>query len=192
MSIAYLTDEEARTLTKEKEGLLVRLVKPQPELILPYNEWVWKQSEHYYIKLSDIGEYCHYGHPGEVLHCKETWKPHSAVIKTIQYRDGIVKSFSLDANAYTYDYNFKWHSPVTMPPEFIRLKPVIQSIEVKRVQDITEHEAALAGDPKQGLIASENTHKEWFKDSFNRHNKGQYSYESNCWCWFIGVKETEG
>ncbi len=76
----------------------------------------------------------------------------------------------------------KWKPSIFMPKEACRLRLEITDVRVERLQDISEYDAMCEGDPRQGLIASENTHIDWFQTLWQKING---NWEENPWVWVL-------
>jgi hypothetical protein len=90
---------------------------------------------------------CPYGHPGDRLWVKETWRAgmHPELFCAIQYRadNHWMKPEGLDDNtgykfAYLcYQTPEKWYSSIFMRREFSRITLEITGVRVERLQEIT-------------------------------------------------------
>lgn len=83
-----------------------------------------------------------------------------------------------------------WKHPYRGKPSLHMFKSLariwlkVKSVRPERIQDISESDAMAEGDPKQGLIASENTHTDWFKGLWDSLYKKQgYGWDTNSWVW---------
>lgn len=72
---------------------------------------------------------------GDLLWCRETWGRTATFVPCPIYKADGATIGTLDG----------WHSPVTMPKWASRTTLRVLRVDVKRVQDITEEEARLAG-----------------------------------------------
>ncbi len=187
-----------------------RVVNPQPKVIhelRPDGVLVTEQI----FRSGKPGIKCPYW-VGDILWVRETWalgtwadEPRACppgLKFCIHYiaddRDGKAyysndKDYDRISKLYKgYVNEWKPRPSIHMPRWAARLFLEVTSVKVERLQDISDEDARREGDPHQGLIASENTHKEWFKalwDSLNA--KRGYSWESNPWVFAYEFKRTE-
>lgn len=148
---------------------------------------------------------CPYGQVGDVLYVRET-------IRTICYGRGEKFAYGEHCVEYMADkklvkcpeerdewWRHNWHvrpstaiSSIHMPKDLARIHLEITAIRVERLLDITEIDAMHEGDPRQGLIANENTHTDWFKHLWNGlYWDTGYSWEDNPWVWVVEFKRIE-
>jgi len=108
----------------------------------------------------------------DLLWVKETWQ---------SGRDGSFHYAADDGIACE-----KWRPSIFMKKTDSRLTLRITEVRAERVQDISEYDAMREGDPKQGLIASENTHRDWFLSLWDSINaKRGFGVERNPWVWAL-------
>lgn len=132
---------------------------------------------------------CPYGRIGDHLWVRETFA-------TTKYKDHVRPS-SIPHYATPYykatqvpDIHIgKWRPSIFMPRTASRILLEIIDIYITQVQNINEYDAMKEGDPKQGLIASENTHVDWFIKLWNSINeKRGYSWDTNPHVWVVEFK----
>lgn len=90
----------------------------------------------------------------------------------------------------TTGHPVKWKPSIFMPREASRISLEITNVQAQRLNDISEHDAMQEGDPKQGLIASENTHVDWYMNLWESIN-GKDSWKENPYVWVISFKRIE-
>lgn len=125
---------------------------------------------------------CPYGQPGDVLRIKEAWQ--MSGLGWMSDTPAGKTHYRATDNGQWKSYWGKWRSPAVMPLRLVRLKVLLTSVRVERLQDISEADASAEGDPKQDLIASENTHRDWFVAQWIHHH-GQKSWDANPWVWVL-------
>jgi len=135
-------------------------------------------------------------HPGEICYVKETWRHIGNVQRTgryvqaiIEYSDGTTKHcgewpdfLSAPKEKWWNTGKEPWESPVTMPEMFARKFIKIISIEPMRINQITPHDAILAGYP--GMEETGLYPQAWFRQ--NWHLK----HPNKEWAWRIESHET--
>jgi hypothetical protein len=120
--------------------------------------------------------FCPYGLPGDRLWVRETWAEFPSD------KDWIYRANYDGALAR----KLTWRPSIFMPRPACRLELEIVKVRCERLQDISEHDAEMEGDPKRGLISSENTHRDWYRalwDSIN--GKRGFGWDVNPWVWVV-------
>lgn len=177
--------------------------------------WMWADSPdfNYPKNYMKNGIKCPYGQVGDRLWVREKWgelgwhkgeipihkiKDYEGCERDIIYYQEIIEQcpdflwfgedesieYRKDGGEVTH-----WKSSMFIPRWASRITLEITNIRVERVQDITEDDAEKEGDPKQGLIASENDHTTWFQHLWDSINGKKYPWESNPWTWVIEFKK---
>jgi hypothetical protein len=167
-----------------------RALKPQP--LPPVIRWA--MEDHWWIPKA-ISEAvrqqfittwpnairCPYGKPGDLLWVRET-------IEKAKDYGGI--GYPADGTWYpnsAWEWKRNAVPSIHMPRRLSRLTLEITGVRVERLQDISEANAMAEGDPKQGLIASENTHRDWYQALWESIN-GSGSWDANPWVWVLEFK----
>lgn len=175
----------------------------------------WYLEDHAGNLVAEWDVHCPYGSPWERdrLWVRETWAPADRMYenhecsppKAVAYRaDHSAISWHKDPpqsvpewDLASWDWDhLRWRPSIHLPRWASRITLEVTEVRVQRVQEISEGDAEAEGDPKRGLIASENTHVEWFRslwDSINGRRPG-CAWSDNPWCWclsFRRVNETE-
>lgn len=196
--------EMVRAILDGRKTQTRRLVNPQPN---DDTCWVGVGGCTSYMPCNIYGEHIslRYGRVGDRL-----WVRESA--RLIETTDGLMAiNVTDDALSrrvrlrYEADgIEFGWLSyPARLAPleiglcvpngcyrEAARIILEIIDVRVERLNDISEHDARCEGDPKQGLISSENTHIDWFKSLWESIN-GPGSWAANPWVWVIEFKRVQ-
>lgn len=120
---------------------------------------------------------------GKKLWVRETWND--------DWCDNVIyRADGGSAITAGYKKEPKWKPSIFMPKNYARIWLEVTAIGIERLQDITEQDAMEEGDPNQGLIASENTHVEWFNQLWDSINKKRgYGWGKNPWVWVIKFKK---
>ena len=137
---------------------------------------------HSELAMRAIMRKCPYGQPGDRLWVREAFCP--------DWCDHVIyKADGGSAIEAGYTREPRWKPSIHMPRWTSRITLEITAVRVERLQDITELDSGREGDPKQGLIASENTHIDWFKNLWDSLNSGRgYGWDVNPWVWVIEFK----
>lgn len=101
---------------------------------------------------------CPYGVPGDLLWCRETWRPH---IETgmPEYR----------ANLGAVDHDLRWKPSIYMPRWVSRITLRITDVRVQRLQEISEEDARA-----EGVAEPAPVHGKWCDAT--RGREGHWSY----------------
>jgi len=152
------------------------------------------------------GMFCPYGQPGDRLWVRETWRPayDAELFCCVEYRvDGLRRK--PDAGTLTDDQGHRfadacpddprlhmhWRPSIHMPRWASRLTLDVLSVDVQRLQDISEADARAEGCTHTGigpLVSADEI--ETARDQFARlwdsiHAARGYSWASNPWVWVI-------
>ncbi len=119
------------------------------------------------------------GKPGDRVWVREAWMPGTCISSTDKSREGERSAAYKQRDGHL---KVSWRSGATMPRWASRITLEIITVKVLRVQEISEWEANCHGDPKQGLIASEYTHTDWFQAHWNTKHPKQ-GWDQNPFCW---------
>lgn len=169
----FLTDPEAKLYAEGRVSMIVRPVKPQPK----------DDVEAYFGTLTkpSIHKRCPYT-IGQTIFLKESWDS----IELSVYYDYCGSEEVCLYKADGVMPNDGWNSPATMPSWAVRHKPVLESVEVKRVKELTDEEYKRTGSepctwrdgPTQRVLMVE--HKTNFKFYWNqRYSKTEYAWDKN-------------
>ncbi len=128
---------------------------------------------------------CPYGHIGDRLWVRETWCP----------------SFAADddsANGYCYRATnngpepLRWKPSILMPRLVSRITLEIINVQVERLQEITEEDAAKEGmEHHWRLPDGSNQAVIHFQILWDSLNGKKYPFSSNPWVWVIGFKRVQ-
>lgn len=134
-----ITDWQARAIAEDRLGLIVMPLRPQPNRLnggKPLNNGHGSYSTENCWKVFPFA-------PDDLLWCRETWW-HGEYNFT---PDDVESSPPESTFFYKADNERRvsWRSPVTMPKWASRTTLRVLNVDVKRVRDITEEEAKLAG-----------------------------------------------
>jgi hypothetical protein len=135
----------------------------------------WQTSEHGWCRCSKATSPDPFGQPGDRLWVREAFNP-SWTERTIYRADGG------SAKAAGYLSEPVWTPSIHMPRRQSRITLGVKRVWAERVQEISESDAEAEGDPKRGLIASENTHRDWFRSAWDHiyAPKGR-GWDANPW-----------
>lgn len=132
-------------------------------------------------------------HPGETVYIKEAWATEGQYnhlkLSEIPHTAKIWYLFDGDLMNIP-EWVSRFRSPLFMPAWAARYFIEVLSGRPERLQDITEEDARKEGDPKQGLIASENSHTDWFRSQWDFINP-QHPYSKNEWIFRYEFKIVE-
>jgi hypothetical protein len=88
-----------------------------------------------------------------------------------------------------------WRSPVTMPQRYSRLSIIVDDVAVKKVRDMTNEEAVMAGAtymPSAELREQRLTIPQIvFAGAFDSHFP-DHPYSTNPYCWLATVRQANG
>lgn len=151
----------------------------------------WKQTECNEAMQVNAVPDCPYGKPGDLLWVRETWcnvddRQFGGAV-WVDYKATPRYSAEMPAgweNEPDSVEALSWKPSIHMPRWASRLTLEITGVRVERLQDISEADAMAEGDPKQGLIASENTHRDWYQSLWESIN-GHGSWDANPWVWVL-------
>lgn len=127
-------------------------------------------------------QYCPYGHPGDLLWVKETFKPELVDTATCEPRT----YYYLADNPAAQRTGIKFKSPRFMPKTAARIWLQIENIGVERLQNISEKDAQAEGmRPKFSMELD--PYKSSFKHTWEAiHGSGAWNI--NPWLWVITFK----
>lgn len=179
---------EVQTLAAGRLRAIVRVVKPRKNSFLFGNGWsdeyITDEGNH-----SAVIEECPIGQPGERFFVRETWG-HDAETNEecrLSHEDmmgGPYCPYYKADERGEIDFGIEWRSPVTMPEWAARFRPLIESVRVCKVQELSESERCAAF----GLSPITRDFKEpKVREQFNADNTTKY--ELNPWVWFVRIKE---
>lgn len=145
---------------------------------------------------------CPYGHPGDRLWVRETWREsgegsawHYAAEGTIlpKQRDKDLQAFLARRAPFTWE-SYKWRPSIHMPRAASRITLEITAVRVERLQDISEADAMAEGViHKQrgdigmyfvGTEAAGTTAAGCYRNLWERIN-GFGSWDANPWVWVV-------
>jgi hypothetical protein len=168
--------EGSKTMTRR----VIKLIDFEPGTTKGY-DWSWRNKRLLWNEMTNddfVKKMCPYGQVGDRLWVKETdylMERNMTTQPVIVY-----KADQSDPKCIT-----KWKSGRFMFKKYARLCLEITNIRVERLQEISEEDAEKEGDPKQGLIASENDHTTWFQGLWDSINGKNHPWSSNPWVWVI-------
>jgi hypothetical protein len=188
-----LTEAEARQALKGRV-LILRPVKPQPNAkpdLMKVS--LTKHGPKFLAAIWDDGfSKCPFGKPGDSVNLRETWHyandddPFVAFYKADEPNlKRLRKEFYSDV--------FKWQSPACQPVEAIRpafRNALVESVQCKRVGEITEEEARATGAICPPSIAGDRywpTFKDGFVEAWSRRYGKKYPF-GTAWAWYLIVK----
>lgn len=201
---------EVRGLLDGRKTMLLRVVNPQPlgtlsSIKLCGTQEKWRAQ--YGWQTADGKRYewrCPFGSPGDVLWCKESYKPQCG-----QTGDGRPAGRYILDGEWLYGkpldrhpghYLVRGHTvPSTHCPRWAcRLFRTTQAVRVLRVQELSDEDAialGITGDGGQwatgckGDAAYKSTPRLAFMYRFNEDNP-KYPSDTNSWCW-LGTTEAK-
>jgi hypothetical protein len=138
-------------------------------------EWLSEGFEPAFVA-DDANGLCPYGHPGDRLWVRETWRPVNEV-----HAD-----YAADYNASDLGSLGPWKPSIHMPRWASRITLEIVSVRVERLQDISEGDAiaeGVGGDVTVTPCFSVDRYRELW-ESIN----GPGSWEANPWVWVVEFK----
>lgn len=184
-------DHEITALKANRLGLMIRPLKKQPQ-----SDWFkliheLKQMQLVWLKAN--GFTCPYP-PGTQVFIKEKWGMRS---------DG-TRSYKNDGfkfNGHYWEHGEvrieHWYQSRSMKEEHARFKPFFQSVNCKRLQEITEEEAKAWGletvdyfhIPKDGIMYTTAWMGSPYKESFETMVKSLWpgAWEANKFCWLYSI-----
>lgn len=142
-------------------------------------------------QLSELAKWKHefpkspFGAIGTRLWARERWKPtglcafHDSKMLAACSRF----AYEADEKQETRDVHIPWRQARHMPEHASRLTVTPTSIEVKRVQDVTEEEAVAAGF-RQGEVMSA---VYYFMEHWDKANP-KHPWEQSPWCWMAKLE----
>lgn len=189
-----------RALLAGRKTQTRRIVKPQPPtqavcagVISSSNPdangvWVWLDSTDM-LEASRAGDdfRCRYGVPGDRLWVRETWCPSDTNIRSAT---GQGAAYCADTPLGSVQKGMGWRPSIHMPRWASRLTLDITDVRVKRLQDISETDAAAEGTREPSLVPiigacwSE-------RDAYAKlweHINGKGSWAANPWVWAVTFK----
>ena len=220
MKTTCLKTWELAAYMRHKKLLVVRPVKPRrSEMVCsgdcsgPIIEKAWRDpglggGEYLKVPCGDGASqrvFCPFGSIGEVLGLKEPW---SSFFDSVE-DGGVGGDVPIYRATYAEDFDadpseVSWHPAVTMPAWAVRHKPVIESIRVMRVGEITAPDAVSAGaaevlfrdanDPVRKAAFARGTFdcERWDQtagavDMFLA--RWEHEYPTHSWAWGIELRE---
>lgn len=206
-----LRPHEAQAAVRGELRLIVRVVSQQPPAGHVFVGWsetdyaVWSKCD---ARLIDaFSTRCPLGRPGDGLWGRETWRvrggreheylqePRSVMYRATHIADGAPLTWE----------SYKWRPSILMPRWASRWSGVVEAVECRRVQTITESEAFAWG------LDIEDEHASWFSEGENLQSAGspmsaeryalmrlwqsmhgRDAWDANPWCWFVWVQSTKG
>lgn len=129
--------------------------------------------------VADDGNYPPYGQVGNVLWVRETWSTSA--------RGWIYKADN--PNALDNALALRWKPSIFMPKKACRLRLLIKSIRIERLQKITEEDALAEGvyqraEEVNGGVCYLETARYAFRTLWDSIN-GKGSWDNNPWVWVI-------
>ena len=118
-----------------------RVIKPQPLLsyIVQCDEpGLWGDEE------GEVQFPCPFGQPGDLLWCREAWKPHS-IYAHLKPRDVPRSNVFFRADDRYAPSNTPWRPGIHMPRWASRLTLELTDVRAQRVQEISEGDAEAEG-----------------------------------------------
>lgn len=128
---------------------------------------------------SRLAENCPYGKPGDVLLCKEVWA--TTEQSGDHKRDAQLVYRATDPDWSTME-GWRWRPAQTMPAWAVRIKPVLASVRVKRVQEADAEDVDAMGLPEGEWSHVDSMRKFEFSQLWDEWH-GPGSFAANPWCW---------
>lgn len=148
---------------------------------------------------------CPYGQPGDILWVRESWclkTPYGPEDYYFGYKAGDTGVMIKASEKYDYKSPDVYFPSIHMPKEACRIKLLVKSVRVERLQDITEQDAIAEGVsryPKSPIYGYKNyqdsdgyflTAKESFKSLWQSIN-GPDSWDANPWVWVVEFERVQ-
>jgi hypothetical protein len=128
---------------------------------------------------SEENRLCPYGHPGDQLWVRETWR---------RYGDGIAYRADFHDKAFADSVHAPWKPSIHMPRAAARIQLEVTDVRVERLQAISAEDARAEGHPRREEITDEETHRDaavdWYRDLWDSIN-GPGSWNANPWVWVV-------
>jgi hypothetical protein len=173
---AILSGVKTQTRRLFKSPLL-KVVEPAAKIFYDDNIWLAQLKNGQSVNYPIV---CPFGEPGDLLWVKETWSP---AIDQITYRADYTKTvLSEERNQGV------WHPSIHMPKTAARIWLQITSIEVQRVQSISEEDAKAEGAGVAKIFGFGPIGQCNFRDGFFAKYISIYGIESwheNPWVWAV-------
>lgn len=166
------------------------------KLPLPLNvhspmAWAWSDRKKLFEPVGSVGHLdieikwgvkCPYGNVGDRLWVRETWQSLATMNQCHRVDDRFV--YRASDPDWSVMEGWQWRPSIFMPRRACRIMLQIESIQVERLQAITEDEAIAEGAQCAGFPASL-TNRGAFASLWNKIN-GAGSWESNPFVWVVG------
>jgi len=161
-----------------------------------YGRQYYDEREGQPLTLADLPQYNRFGKPGDILWVRETWSYRPPIDPEQDWQSYYYKA---DDSGELTDLGVKWKPSIHMPRTACRLRLLITSILVERLQDITEEDAKREGAPMyvpgHGVITKSDlqsdpgysnyiNYRMGFEDLW-KHINGPDSWKRNDWVWRI-------
>jgi hypothetical protein len=135
---------------------------------------------------SDENGLCPYGHTGDRLYVRETWKPHS-LYDGLKPRDMPPSTIFYKADDRYAPSNTRWYPGIHQPRWASRLTLTITQVRIERLNAITEADALAEGTQEPSLVPLIGA--AWSeRDAYAKlweHINGPGSWEANPWVWAV-------
>jgi len=213
MKSICISEQEVRHFMETGRLKIVRPVKPQPPENCQVGFSFFTGKGEYEVRDSKgwmVIKKVPFGWVGDKLALKETWSlshdPYTGYYLFYKADNSCVgekiwaKDMSDGFEKWSSGSWVKYHSPATMPQWAVRNIGVIESVTVKRVQDITEDEAKATGIPidTEGFyyfeekhpkntyynVSAKSIHAQMFMSSYG-------NYDSNVWVWLTDIRKVD-
>lgn len=177
-----------RAILDGRKTVTRRAIKPQPRyrgrVILC--DWLYHNCEperqRYGFSTEDADIPCPYGSPGDRLWVRETWSPIPEMKPSGYFTDPKWKNrtcwYAADNDRPIW--GGKWKPSIFMPRAMSRITLEIKSVNIERLQDITEEDAIKEGFEQTEFILS----RRRFELLWAELN-GKESWAQNPWVWRI-------
>jgi len=183
-----LSEHEVLAALDDKQGLVVRPVKPQPTTtLMGHGDEIW----HYVGEgkyRSGLPDNCPLGVPGDRLRCREAW---GEVVKASTtgggdiVENGRVVYRETSPNAQV---DQRWRSPATMPAWASRITLEVVGVRCVRFDELSHADAKLCGFIDDGLGHFIPMQHAWHA----KYAKRGLGWETNPFVWAVEVRGVEG
>lgn len=182
--------DEALRIIKGEQSIIIVPIEPQPDTVIDGVPLLTTGKDS--IAPAAVGMEpikSPLGQPGDTVHVKEAHI-------MLKMEDGnLICAYKSSCPDNIFDYNAangdyfkiqvnKWRSPVTMPLEAVRAKPVIKTVQPKRVQDVTEDEAEQLVEDYSTPNADAGDYSTYYK------HYGISEKEADGWPWLDTAKKS--
>lgn len=180
--------EMVRAILSDRKTQTRRIVKPPPKVVHALYHDASIDTERIFPN-GDQRIHCPYGVPGDLLWVRETWQE---ILNVKECSQG--KSWDATSTKYVFaadgekPFYGKWRPSIHMPRGASRINMEITSIDVERLQDISEADAVAEGCHVGAGAGNWRNARHRFEELWDSINIKRAPWASNPYVWVIEFK----